>query len=309
MRLDNLAKRVFGKLKVLKRGKNYVSPNGKTFVRWLCQCECGKKKLIRASHLKSRFTTSCGCLSKNLVHDRVFQNLIGKRYGRLLVIKRSEDYINPQGTKYTRWLCKCDCGKKINCTTSRLNNGSTKSCGCLKFEMKPKKDIKNIKFGLLTALEYAGKSKWLCKCDCGNIILVFGNNLTSENSRSCGCTKESSIATKCKKYFSKKYFAETEYKVFKNKKTGHYLPYDIYIPYGKNSSINGFYIEIHGLQHYLFIKYFHKKQQTFLNQKKNDRLKKNFSKKNGTYIEIDLRKIKTVEEAIKNIEEILKEVY
>lgn len=30
------------------------------------------------------------------------------------------------------WLCLCDCGKETNVRISKLNNGTTKSCGCLK---------------------------------------------------------------------------------------------------------------------------------------------------------------------------------
>ena len=29
--------------------------------------------------------------------------------------------------------------------------------------------------------------KWLCKCDCGNECIVFGNNLRRGNTTSCGC--------------------------------------------------------------------------------------------------------------------------
>lgn len=30
------------------------------------------------------------------------------------------------------WLCQCDCGKETNVRISKLKNGTTKSCGCLK---------------------------------------------------------------------------------------------------------------------------------------------------------------------------------
>lgn len=50
--------RVYGRLTVLERGPN--SSEGKT--RWLCQCACGKIKLIRGSSLRDGFTSSCGCL-------------------------------------------------------------------------------------------------------------------------------------------------------------------------------------------------------------------------------------------------------
>ena len=31
----------FGRLTVLKRAENYISPNGEKRAQWLCKCECG----------------------------------------------------------------------------------------------------------------------------------------------------------------------------------------------------------------------------------------------------------------------------
>lgn len=57
------------------------------------------------------------------------QNLVGKKYGRLLVIKRSES-LNGK----TRWLCKCDCGNECIVHGTSLKSGNTLSCGCYKAE-------------------------------------------------------------------------------------------------------------------------------------------------------------------------------
>ena len=57
------------------------------------------------------------------------QNLVGKKYGRLLVIKRSES-LNGK----TRWLCKCDCGNECIVHDTSLKSGNTLSCGCYKAE-------------------------------------------------------------------------------------------------------------------------------------------------------------------------------
>lgn len=37
---------------------------------WVCQCECGNKKEVRASHLRNRKIQSCGCLNKELVYAK-----------------------------------------------------------------------------------------------------------------------------------------------------------------------------------------------------------------------------------------------
>lgn len=47
------------------------------------------------------------------------------------------------------------------------------------------------RFGRLVALAeagtYRGSYNWLCRCDCGSEIVVWGNNLRRGTSQSCGC--------------------------------------------------------------------------------------------------------------------------
>jgi hypothetical protein len=54
----------------------------------------------------------------------------GKRFGRLIVIKQAGR------NKYGQilWKCVCDCGSTIVAQGGNLQNGCTKSCGCLKKE-------------------------------------------------------------------------------------------------------------------------------------------------------------------------------
>lgn len=64
---------------------------------------------------------------------KVKEDLTGKKFGRLTVIKQTEDYISPKGKREARWLCECECGNKnkIVARTSDLKSKNTKSCGCL----------------------------------------------------------------------------------------------------------------------------------------------------------------------------------
>lgn len=48
-------------------------------------------------------------------------------------------------------------------------------------------DRTGIKYGKLTAKQYLGKSKWLCKCECGNEVIVYGGHLSNGHTKSCGC--------------------------------------------------------------------------------------------------------------------------
>ena len=62
----------------------------------------------------------------------VREDLTGQRFGRLIVIKQTEDCITAGGYRKAQWLCKCDCnGKEVVIIGSDLKNGKTKSCGCL----------------------------------------------------------------------------------------------------------------------------------------------------------------------------------
>lgn len=65
-------------------------------------------------------------------------DLTGKRFGRLAVIEQAD---SQNGHK--RWLCRCDCGKKIVVKGIHLKSGHTQSCGCAKIEMHTKRLTKH----------------------------------------------------------------------------------------------------------------------------------------------------------------------
>jgi hypothetical protein len=107
-------------------------------------------------------------------------NLIGNRYGKLVVIDSSEN----EG-KRTQWLCQCDCGNKKIVITDNLKYGKTTSCGCNLL----KEDLSGRNFGRLTVIKYAGNEKWSCLCVCGKTTTVRRQNLFRKYSSSCGCLK------------------------------------------------------------------------------------------------------------------------
>ena len=57
-------------------------------------------------------------------------NMIGRRFGRLVVVRRSER-TNCGGTV---WECICDCGNAKHIYANHLKSGATQSCGCLNRE-------------------------------------------------------------------------------------------------------------------------------------------------------------------------------
>ncbi len=89
--------------------------------------------------------------------------------------------------------------------------------------VKVRHDLTGQVFGRLTVLSQIDdhisssgerRSKWLCKCICGNKVEVVGKNLKDKKVTSCGCYKSESLAEKNKlekkKYnlFSEKLFDE-----------------------------------------------------------------------------------------------------
>lgn len=122
-------------------------------------------------------------------------DLTGQKFGRLLVVEQNRD------KRYVRWKCLCDCGGVTITTTSKLKSGHTKSCGCLQRERSSKasrKDLTGEKFGRLEVLYRAGeigkRTKYVCKCECGNSIIVYGCNLVTGATASCGCARKESAA-------------------------------------------------------------------------------------------------------------------
>lgn len=59
-------------------------------------------------------------------------DLTGKRFGKLVVLKRVENNKHHQ----PQWECLCDCGNKTVVVGQKLRKGITKSCGCLVYEQK-----------------------------------------------------------------------------------------------------------------------------------------------------------------------------
>lgn len=59
-----------------------------------------------------------------------YVDLIGQRFGRLVVTSRAEDYVSPKGYKRVQFNCICDCGAQTVVCGASLRSGKTVSCGC-----------------------------------------------------------------------------------------------------------------------------------------------------------------------------------
>lgn len=109
-------------------------------------------------------------------------NMVGRRFGKLLVIKRGAP-----GRK-VKWTCICDCGTERDFDAYCLSHGISRSCGC------SRKISRGDRFGRLTAInengiKYGTHAVWECKCECGNTTRVPADRLKSGNTSSCGCLR------------------------------------------------------------------------------------------------------------------------
>lgn len=137
--------------------------------------------------------------------NKRFIDETGNTYGYLTVIKALDEC---DADHRRLFLCRCKCGREVKVPGKRLRGGHTRSCGCLqvekaritiqKIDSEVGKDLTGQRFGKLTVIREANKlikpngskrRRWLCRCDCGNEILVQHTYLTTGETKSCGCIK------------------------------------------------------------------------------------------------------------------------
>ena len=194
---DKYIGKKFGSLTVLERVDDYFSPSGNKASRYLCRCDCGNEYITRGGWLSCGKSVCCNECSQKGKRLKMTKDLTGQRFGRWVVLKRAETT-----KKGVYWECRCDCGNIGIVRGTSLTTGNSTSCGCFALEKLREDHILDLvgqKFGRLTVLEQVGdfispvnhkrRSRWKCRCDCGNIVEVNGVDLTSGNTISCGCYK------------------------------------------------------------------------------------------------------------------------
>lgn len=184
MKRSELIGQVFGRLTVVDYGyrKNHS-------FYWKCECSCPNKTVVYAtSHaLTSGNTQSCGCLRKELLHDKMSKYHVGD------VIKGCE-LIEIIGNKHGSplWKCKCsDCGSDLEYTSKQISKRKDNRCyDCIY------PNLVGETFGRLHVDERIPdkKNKWLyvctCSCEEHNVIKVPRCSLTRGTTQSCGCLKK-----------------------------------------------------------------------------------------------------------------------
>lgn len=159
----------FGKLVVIEKGEDNISPQGKRRPQWLCKCDCGNHTLAMDNSLKAGYKKSCGCLLygdnqtrkmweefnmlsesdaeeilKNMRPSTIdskknwkrtgggkLQNLVGQKFGLWTVLERGETRYYKNGGQAVCWQCQCECGTVKTVPGRDLKSGASQSCGCL----------------------------------------------------------------------------------------------------------------------------------------------------------------------------------
>lgn len=147
--------------------------------KWKCQCDCGNTAYKTTGHLNAN-AVSCGCIQK--------KNLTGKRFGKLVVLGKTEKC--KRGAYL--WNCQCDCGNICERPTGELNAGTATSCGC---SWRQPAIHEGDRFGRLIAVRPTEKRSakvviWECLCECGKTVFVRTTSLTSGHTTSCGYVKQ-----------------------------------------------------------------------------------------------------------------------
>ena len=137
-KMKDLTGQKFGKLTVIESAGKL---DGRRY-HWLCQCECGKEKVVLGSSLTSGNTKSCGCGKydgfKQYNQEQSDKNKlsIGQKFGKLTIIEDLGFIPHVDGHRRRGYLCECECGNRKEVSGNRLASGQLMSCGQCGFHSK-----------------------------------------------------------------------------------------------------------------------------------------------------------------------------
>lgn len=291
----DLVGKVFGRLSVKFRVQNDKQGNS----YWLTTCDCGNDIVVKGTSLRSQHTSSCGCVSNEIVSQKLTKQFdVGEQIGYFTVIKRADGYLG----KGAYWHVVCRCGTEKIVQAESLRNGTIVSCGCYHKEVTRDKnliDLTGRRFGYLTVLKIADcqlhdEIYWTVRCDCGTVKDVSGHSMKAGQTMSCGCKKRSAGEMIIDEILSTNDIIFKPEYVFTDlvSAKGGYLRFDFAILNEDRSPVR--LIEFDGQQHYSPVDYFGGKE-SFEVLIANDKLKNQYAiSHNIPLIRIPYTKRKTI---------------
>lgn len=230
----DLVESKFGLLTVL--AKEYCKDKNDTYA--YCQCACGNKKWVRFRDLCRGHTKSCGCLAKSidgLSRTRIYRiwrgmkqrcfnpNFRGYKYygGRGIAVDDlwADNFLNFYSDMFESYCNHVKVHGEKNTTLDRIDpNGNYCKDNCRwatykeqNSHLRPRIDREDIlgkRFGRLVvqALDTTKtKAYYICKCDCGNEVVVIRNSLLDGMTRSCGCLHRDRCSSDDSWFINKKF--------------------------------------------------------------------------------------------------------
>lgn len=222
-------------------------------------------------------------------------DLTNQQFGKLTVIERDYDYCKLHNLKRERvyWKCICECGNIISVASDALRSGGTTQCP----NCKCKNEVGH-RYGKLLVVAPAilstkskGNKSWICKCDCGNTVIVTGWDLRGGRTTSCGCYHSEVCKQRKLVHNAMSKQEKIVYELLKNNDynflydepffsdlltpNGGIARYDFIILDDNNNPIR--LIEIDGEQHYKPVKIFGGKK-AFKERQKMDKKKNEYAK-------------------------------
>lgn len=265
---------------------------------------CGVVKEMQLTKINSNHA-KCDC-----EHRKRLQEAATKKYEHLIGVKINGwtilSIIPPDENQHNTFaLCRCECGTVKEVRLSYILNERSKDCGCGRKKTMSEKNTKNLigqRFGKLVVLEMLeernknGRIVYRCKCDCGNVVDVLGNSLTTYHTLSCGC-----LVSYWNIYIER--FLKNNKIEFKSEYTiyigDNYYRFDFYLPQ------YNLFIEYDGQQHYEPVR-FHgdnveENELTFKKIQEHDEIKNCYCEENNiNLLRIPYWETKNIETIINN---------
>lgn len=126
-KINDLTGQRFGKIIVIKRA--YDHKKNDRYCYWLCQCDCGKEKIIKGKNLRNGSTKSCGCIFRDEEYlnsnSGIFKNTyntydLSGEYGIGYTSKGEKFYFDLEDYDKIKDYCWCMSDKKKYVSNSRF---------------------------------------------------------------------------------------------------------------------------------------------------------------------------------------------
>lgn len=246
----------FGKLSVQRMIYGEIR-GGKKRTQCECRCDCGNVITTTMDSLTSGKKTSCGCdtSARRIAANRI--NLVGERFGSLVVLEMLWEH------RPTKARCVCDCGNTVIVSGADLRSGHTRSCGCLQKRAASEANTKDwegiispygVEFLRQDYKNSRGQWLWECRCgECGNTFVALPAKVMNGHTTSCGCRRRSSKEELIESILKSRNIDYREQYRIPDCRASYTLPFDFAI--FESGSLR-LLIEYDGKQHYIPVPHF-----------------------------------------------------